>query len=151
MCAPKELLRSIREIANRCLASEPLDDAQSRLVGAAFQEYIDHRFKTMDEALGLTFPRGGVPWWLEEAIETRNSALQELADRHFSDRTRAVQARAIHRLATRYQTTAWLRDKERSAMEPGYEDTPKEWLWRAFQSGAAMPISERQLRSILKA
>ncbi len=34
-------------------------------------------------------------------------------------------------------------------MPPRYSDTQNEYLWRAFKSGAAMPISERQLRSIL--
>ena len=34
-------------------------------------------------------------------------------------------------------------------MPPDYADTQKECLWRAFKSGAPMPIGERQLRNVL--
>jgi hypothetical protein len=34
-------------------------------------------------------------------------------------------------------------------MPERYAGTQNEYLWRAFKSGAAMPISERQLRNIL--
>jgi hypothetical protein len=34
-------------------------------------------------------------------------------------------------------------------MPETYEGTPLEFLWRAFKSGAPMPIGERQLRRIL--
>ena len=34
-------------------------------------------------------------------------------------------------------------------MPPRYRGTQKECLWRAFKAGAAMPLSERQLRNIL--
>jgi hypothetical protein len=30
-----------------------------------------------------------------------------------------------------------------------YAGTPREYLWRAFSSGAAMPLSERQVRNIV--
>jgi len=34
-------------------------------------------------------------------------------------------------------------------MPAGYAATVKEYLFRAFRSGARMPLSERQLRNIL--
>jgi hypothetical protein len=34
-------------------------------------------------------------------------------------------------------------------MPPQYRGTAKAHLWRAFKAGAAMPIGERHLRSIL--
>jgi hypothetical protein len=34
-------------------------------------------------------------------------------------------------------------------MPPAYAGTPKEFLWQAFQSGAPMPLGERQLRNIV--
>jgi hypothetical protein len=34
-------------------------------------------------------------------------------------------------------------------MPEHYAGTPKELLWRAFSSGATMPIGERQIRNIV--
>ena len=40
-------------------------------------------------------------------------------------------------------------DRERAKMPAAYEGTPKQPLWEAFQSGAPMPLGERQLRNII--
>ena len=40
-------------------------------------------------------------------------------------------------------------DRNRDEMPQAYQRTPKEWIWLAFKSGAAMPLGERQLRNIL--
>ncbi|HJS33274.1 MAG TPA: hypothetical protein VJ924_14870 [Alphaproteobacteria bacterium] len=62
-----------------------------------------------------------------------------------------ISARANHvrTLATRYAASAWRFDRDRDQMPPHYSGTPMEMLWRAFKSGAPMPIGERQLRNIL--
>jgi hypothetical protein len=47
------------------------------------------------------------------------------------------------------QASAWRIDRNYEDMPPAYAGTPKEFLWQAFQSGAPMPLGERQLRNIV--
>lgn len=139
----------LREISRRCLADEPLSDEQLRWLGQSLTEFLSHRTRSIDEALGLRFARGGVPWWLEEAMRKRDAALRQLAAWHFADISVTGQARRIHDVSARYDASTWRFDKERDWMPAAYDGTVNEWLWRAFNSGAPMPISERQLRHVL--
>jgi len=43
----------------------------------------------------------------------------------------------------------WPRDRDRSQNPARYRDTPEEYLWAAFKSGAPMPLSQRDLRRLL--
>ncbi len=86
---------------------------------------------------------------MEDAIRLRDAALRELAERFHGDRLVSCQAREIRRRALRYAASAWRFDRDRTAMPPRYSGTQKEYLWRTFKAGAAMPLSERQLRNIL--
>jgi hypothetical protein len=45
--------------------------------------------------------------------------------------------------------SAWRFDRNRPEMPLRYKRQPQELLWRAFKSGAFMPLSQRQLRNIL--
>jgi len=99
--------------------------------------------------MGLRAPRGGIPWWLEEAMRRRNAALLELAERFFADLSPSAQARQIRLLAVRYGASAWAHDRIASEIPPRYVGMPNGWLWDAFKSGAPMPICERQLRNVL--
>ena len=87
-------------------------------------------------------------WWQEAAIRKRNAALGALAGQ----------------VCPEGSPTAWPGGSTRlpSATPPPaggatgistkcrrYCETPKAQLWRAFKAGAAMPIGERHLRSIL--
>ena len=76
-------------------------------------------------------------------------ALRELVERFHGTRSVSGQAQEVRRRALRYAASAWRFDRDRDAMPPRYDGTQKEYLWRAFKAGAAMPLSERQLRSIL--
>jgi len=90
-----------------------------------------------------------VPWWLEEGIRDRNHALLELGERFFAELTVSRRARLISQLGSRYASTAWRFDEAREEMPEHYRNTPHEYLWRAFKSGAAMPLCERRLRHII--
>jgi len=79
----------------------------------------------------------------------RDDALRTLARRHFSGLSAYRQAKEIAALADRYAGVAWPRDRTLSAMPERYRDAPMEQIWKAFRSGAAMPISERRLRTII--
>lgn len=142
-------IESLREISRRCLATEPLDEELALWFGDALQQFLTHSCRTIDEAVGLCFPQGGVPWWLEEAIRSRDAALRTLAATLDPDLSTTARAREVGSLTVRYAASTWRHDRERDDMPPAYAGTPKEQLWRAFKSGAAMPLGERQLRTIL--
>jgi hypothetical protein len=55
----------------------------------------------------------------------------------------------------RYETNAWLRDRELANMPPGYRETSREQLYTALRANAdagerGMPVSPRQLARILR-
>jgi hypothetical protein len=142
-------IHNLREITRRCLAGEQLDDELSCWLGASLLEFLERRSPTVDKAFGLEFPRGGIPWWMEEAIRKRDAALRKLAERYLADRCLSARSRQVRILSCRYEASAWRQDRDRRDMPRRYVGTPNEYLWRAFKSGAAMPLGERQLRSIL--
>ncbi len=142
-------INNLKEVARRCLAGEALDEDLAYWFGTSLQEFLERRASTIDDAFGLHAPLGGVPWWMEDAIRLRDAALRELVERFHGTRSVSGQAQEVRRRALRYAASAWRFDREHTAMPPRYGGTQKEYLWRAFKSGAAMPLSERQLRNIL--
>ena len=142
-------IETIRAIERRCRSQKPLSVQQSEWLGEALSAFLDHKSPSIDSALGLGNPRGGVPWWLEEAIRKRNAALCELACNWFAELSASAQAEQIWKLATRYAASAWRFDQDEDEMPAHYDGTPKHHLWAAFASGAAMPLGKRQLRSVL--
>jgi hypothetical protein len=142
-------IEALDDIARRCLAGEGLSGEQMSWLGKSLGNFLAHRCHSIDEALGLKWGRGGVPWWLEKAIRRRDAALRELAHRFFGELSVSAQARAIRTLSIRYAAAAWRFDKQLEAPPARYAGTPQEWLWHAFASDAPMPIGERQLRYIL--
>ena len=142
-------IHNLREIRGRCRDGEPLDSDLADWLGEALEGYLTQRFRTLEEALGLIFPRGGVPWWREEALRKRDASLRRLAEVFHGSFATAAQARTIAVAAKRYATATWRLDCTKREMPDVYRGTQKECLWRAFKSGAPMPIGERQLRNIL--
>ena len=140
----------LRHIANQCKAGQPLDRQTADWLGTAIESFLKRQVDSIEAALGLDAGRGGMPWWRVDAIRRRDAVLRELATRFYPDETVCSRAREIERLAGRYAESAWRFDREREEMPDAYRDTVKEYLWRAFRSGATMPIGERQLRNILK-
>ena len=104
---------------------------------------------TVDVALDLAAMPGAAAWWTAEAIEARDAALRELAARFYPGCKVASQAYKIERLALRYATSAGRFDRDRPEMPPRYCGSESEHLWRAFKSGVTMPLSKRQLQTIL--
>ena len=140
---------NLREIARRCVSGEPLDEDLSSWLGRSLEDYLSQGCQSIEEALGLKFPRGGIPWWREEAIRVRDGALRDLSRLFYPDCTPCARAREIWTVASRYAASTWRFDNELEAMPEHYLGTQHEFLWQAFKSGAAMPIGERQLRNIL--
>ncbi len=142
-------IENLRDISRRCLADQPLSAEQSHWLGVSLTSFLEHRSRSLNEALGLRFPQGGVPWWREEAIRNRDAALRALAARFFEELSPCTQAARLWILATRYAAAAWRHDREREDMPADYDGTPKQYLFAAFSSGATMPICQRQIRNIL--
>jgi len=143
------IIEQLREISQRCRNHEQLSPAQLSWLGRAFSDFLSRRYTSVDEAFGLRSPRGGVPWWLEDAMRQRDTALRKLANSHFGGLSVSAQANGIRSLAVRYAASTWRFDCDRSSLPEAYAGTAHEWLWRAFASGAPMPIGERQLRHVL--
>lgn len=143
-------IKKLREIARRCQAGQVLDSDLAIWLAKSLESYLSRQCKTIEDAFGLHGPRGGVPWWLEEAIRQRDAALRNLAGRFFGPLSPSARAHQIYVLAVRYGASAWLMDRNRDDLPSYYRGRPQEWLWRAFKSGAPMPICERQLRNVLQ-
>ena len=142
-------IERLRRASGRLMAGDPLERDLADWLGTALQGFLSRRHRTVEEALGLRFAHGGVPWWREEAIRVRDAALRELGERFFPGISPHAQARRVCTLATRYAASAWRHDRDGENLPDRYLGTAKEYLWRAFASGAAMPIGERQLRNVL--
>jgi len=148
-CCVFASINNLREIMGQCFDGKPLDGDLAEWLGAAIDGYLTRQFRTLEEALGLIFPRGGIPWWREEAMRKRDAALRALADSFLGDLAPCVQARQIWTLAQRYAASSWRFDQDNGDMPANYEGTVKQSLWQAVKSGAPMPIGERQLRNVL--
>ena len=142
---------TLREISECCRTGRKFDAGHVRWLGSALQKFLSHECISLDEALGLKFPRGGVPWWMEEAMRERDAALRQLVRRFCPDKSVRAQAQYIVSRSRRYAASAWRFDREKKDMPREYLGTQKACLWRAFKSGASMPISERRLRDLLAA
>ena len=143
-------INRLREISRCCQTGQPVGDDHAEWLREGLDRFLRHECRSIDDALGLRFARGGVPWWMEEAIRERDLALRELALRFYADDSVTAKARALHLLAVRYAASAWRIDRQHVDVPAYYRGTVKEWLWRAFRTGATMPVSERHFRSILR-
>ena len=142
-------IKNLREIRERCHDGAPLDPSLSHWLAESLDRFFGHRCHSIDDALGLRQPRGGVPWWLIESMYARDGALRDLAALVAEGAALSIQAREVRRITVRYGASAWRHDRERDEMPARYRGTPRELVWQAFKSGAPMPLGERQLRNIL--
>jgi len=143
-------IRKLQEISDQCRCGGSLTRDNAAWLADHLERFLRHQCPSLEDAFGLHAPRGGVPWWRDQAIRERDEALRHLAVRFFSDLSVTAQARAIEQLSLRYAASRWRFDRDADEMPEYYRRTPKECLWRAFKSGATMPIGERHLRSIIR-
>jgi hypothetical protein len=100
-------------------------------------------------ALWLERTLGAAAGWAGSAGEARDAALRALAQRFYPCVPVSTQAARINMLAETYAFVNWPRDRERAQVPTLYRETPDEFLWAAFKSGAPMPLAQRDLRRIL--
>ncbi len=142
---------NLRTIADRCEQRLSLDPELADWLSRSLRDFLSHRVNNIDEALGIRAPRGGVSWWREEALRKRDAALRALAEECLVSRACSIRAMAseIAKLSRRYAASSWRFDQENDEMPARYAGTAKKYLWQAFRSGAPMPISDRQIRTII--
>ena len=143
------VIDNMRAVAKLCRAKQPLPESLASWLAASLQAFLDQQSESLNDAFGLRNARGGVPWRTEAKMRARDSALRELAATHLAHLALSAQATRVHQLSMRYAASSWRFDRMREDMPNGYEGTLHEWLWRAFKSGASMPLGVRQLRTIL--
>lgn len=114
--------------------------AAAMLAGAAFPSALAH---WLERTLGAAVRSAAT------AGEARDAALRALAQRFYTGVPVSTQAARISALAETYAFVNWPRDQERAQAPALYRDTPDEFLWAAFMSGAPMPLPPRDLRRIL--
>jgi len=140
---------NLREIARRLTDGEPLPKPLAEWLGLSLHSFLERQSESLEDVLGLRWGRGGVPWWMDEAIRVRDDALRQLATHITPSGSLSERARMVRERSLRYAAASWRRDRFQQDLPPGYARTEKEWLWRAFKSRAAMPLGERRLRQIL--
>jgi len=72
-------IQQLREIAKICESGKPLDPKHAHWLGSVLNEFLNQHVRSIDVAMGLRSPRGGVPWCMEEAMRKRDQALRKLA------------------------------------------------------------------------
>ena len=142
-------IENIRTVAQLCQSHQPLPESLAGWLATSLQSFLDCRTPSLNDAFGIRNGRGGVPWRAEASIRDRDKALRLLANMYLSELSISARADRLHRLSLRYGASSWRFDREDSEMPPAYAGTAQEWLWRAFKSGATMPLCSRQLRTIL--
>ena len=142
-------IQTLDAIRNHCARGLPLSAELSIWLAERLRRYLEQDCENLNEAFGLIQGRGGLPWWRERAIRERDAALRALSREFFNTEAPGRRARAIARLSRRFASACWPRDRRRDAMPAHYHGNPNEHLWRAFKSGAKMPVTERHLRTLL--
>lgn len=144
-------IERLQRISERCREGRPLEAELAGWFGQCLATFLERGASSFDEAFGLASRHGGVPWWKQMQIRERDDALRALAANLAADASLRARAQEIERLAVRYAASAWRIDRDKGRMPDSYAGTPREQLWRAFRSGAPMPLGERQIRNILVA
>lgn len=142
-------ITNMKTVAELCRGHQPLPDSLASWLAASLQSFLDQKSDSLNDAFGVRNLRGGVPWRMEANMRMRDAALRELASRHCGELSVTAKASRIQQLAERYAASSWRFDRDRAEMPEAYRGTAHEFLWRAFKSGAAMPLCERQLRKIV--
>src|SRR5262245_48394268 len=105
-CAMLHPIVSLREAARLLSEGAPLPPPLAEWVSEALKAFLEQR-SSLDEAFGLHWGRGGVPWWMDEAIRVRDGALRELAVALAPTGSITARARVVRTRTLRYATTRW--------------------------------------------
>jgi hypothetical protein len=129
----------LRDVSSFCRQGAALPPDLAGWLAAGIERFLGREARDLDGALGLIQAQGG----------RRDAALRRLREIACPAAGVTARARRVAELLRRYAGSTWRIDREHGAMPAHYAGTAQEQLWRAFKSGAAMPLGERQLRTIL--
>jgi hypothetical protein len=150
LTAAKRLTRTAEKLAGE-------EDADYRRLAERLRVYFGaaSRGLSLDAAFELTLAPGQSPWWTERQHEIRDQALRGLRARHYAALRTSPTAREIAALSRSYAADVWpdaQHDVQIIASQADPEcklDHANDFLWRAFKSGAPMPLGHRQLTTVL--
>lgn len=138
-----------RDISRHCRDGAPLPRDLAAWLAGGLAAFLERRAPDLDRAFGLVLGQGGVPWWREEAIRRRDGELRRYAALAHPLGGVTQRARAVARALARYAAGAWRFERDALDVPAHHRGRAEAHLWRAFKSGAAMPLGERQLRTVL--
>jgi len=141
---------ALRRLRAGCAAGRPLDPGLAGWLQQSLDRYLGRQSFSLEAAFGIQPRHGGLAWWRREAIRERDQALRALAAEHFAEFAPTRRARAIACAARRYGASGWRFDCRDGALPPEPAGSIRHHLFRAFRSGAPMPLGERQIRNILR-
>lgn len=142
-------IETLRTIGSHCASGTALGNEEMHWLGEALHRFLTRQCPSLDHAAGVPAMRGGVPWWMEEAIRNRDSALRQLAATLCPEDTAHAKARTVHIACQRYAASTWRFDRYRDTAPTPHAGSPRALMWQAFRTAAVMPVSERHLRNIL--
>lgn len=142
-------IHALDEVCRVCASNEPMPEDLRDWLATSLSRFLEHGCENLNEAFGIQQGHGGIPWWRERAIRTRDEALRGISKTYLGELSVSARAEEIHAMATRYASTNWARDSRGDDMPARYAGTPMRYIWRAFKSGAKMPVTRRHLRNLL--
>ncbi len=125
------------------------DDADVREVGAILAVWLANRSAPrLETALGLTgLPGQRRASTLAAAAEV-DALLREAAQRFLADLSVAAQANEIEMHLTRYETTAWLRERGQAQCPVRHKGTIREYCFRILKVGGRSQSAESIRRKL---
>ena len=125
------------------------DDPEHRWLGTAIAAGLDGRCSSFKIALGLRPGPGQRGPRTVAGLADRDERLRLVAVELFPGLSRYQQGREIYRIFHGYETSAWLRERDKVTC-PRRAGTPEAHAWRYLASGHSVLSAERT-RKILAA
>lgn len=124
-------------------------DAEARAVAERLLSFVEGSDVSLDEALGLSVPRGQPTWQVQRARQERNRLLRLAALAFFPNTSPKDAARALANEWHSYYRKGWLKDREAVSCPIHIRDTLREPLWRVMSVWPRL-LSEKQIAEIIR-
>lgn len=102
----------------------------------------------LEDVFELSTPAHSPPWWRLDAQNRRDMWIRELARAYVARQSISAQADVIEQMLARYAAGQWRFDRCLTRLPADAINTPRQFMFYAFEADAAVP-STRQIRRIL--